>query len=270
MLMSTEVIRKANAGDQPALHRLWETVFGDPPDLVQAFYDRYPPEVSGWVLCQGSRICSAAYLIPGNWFVSPQEIMPAAYVYAVATDPEERKKGYAGRLMQAIAAFAKERGLLLYTRPAERSLFPWYAEKLDADNIGFFQKRQFQVVSGHNELPCHRMSPEEYGAARERHLAAIPHILLSDNFLRLQETYSDGYYAVGDGCCCVVKENDTLQIPELLAPEEQTAHCVQSLLAQFGMRKADVLTVGSASDEPGVAYNGTVRPIHTNWGFFLE
>ena len=268
--MSTEVIRKANAVDQPALHRLWEIVFDDPPDLVQAFYDHFPPEVSGRVLCKGGRICSAAYLVPGNWFVSPQEIMPAAYVYAVATDPEERKKGYAAKLMHEIAALAKERGILLYTRPAEQSLFPWYEEKLGAENIGYYQERQFQIVSLRDSLPCHRMTPEEYGAARERHLAAIPHILLSENFLRLQETYSDGYYAVFDGCCCVVKEHDTLNILELLAPEEQTDRCVQSLLEQFGAQKAILRKCGSASDEPGLAYTGMVRPACANWGFFLE
>ncbi|MBR0396953.1 MAG: hypothetical protein IJI10_01655, partial [Eubacterium sp.] len=65
--MSIEQIGKANAGDQPQLHRLWESVFGDPPELVQAFFDRFPPEASGWVVRQGDRICSAAYLLPGNW-----------------------------------------------------------------------------------------------------------------------------------------------------------------------------------------------------------
>ena len=268
--MSIEVIRKANADDQPVLHRLWESVFDDPPDLVQAFYDRFPPEISGWVVCLGTKICSAAYLIPGNWFISPQEMFPAAYVYAVATDPSERKKGYAGKLMQAIASFARQRGILLYTRPAERSLFPWYEQKLGADNIGYFQERQFRLVSLHEPLPCRRLSAEEYGTARELQLAAIPHILLSENFLRLQETYSDGFYAVGDGCCCVVKENDTLQIPELLVPKEQREICVQSLLAQFDLKKADVRTVGIESNEPGIAYTGAARPTDTNWGFFLE
>ncbi len=172
--------------------------------------------------------------------------------------------------MQEIAAFAKERGLLLYTRPAEQSLFPWYEEKLGAEKTVFFQNRQLHSACVHDTLPCQRIPPDEYGAARERHLTLTPHILLSENFLRLQEIYSDGYYAVCDGCCCVVKENDTLHILELLAPDDQTELCVQSLLKQFGTQKAILREVGSASDEPGLVYTGMILPACTNWGFFLE
>ena len=268
--MSTEQIKKANADDQPELHRLWETVFGDPPELVQAFFDRFPPEISGWVLQQDGRICSAAYLIPGNWYINQQEMQPAAYVYAVATDPSMRGKGFAGKLMQTIASFAKERNLLLYTRPAEQSLFPWYETKMRAGNIGYFQTRHYEAGSTSDPLPCCRITPSQYGAARERYLDKIPHLILSENFLRLQEVYSDGYYAVGDGCCCVIKEHNTLQIPELLIPDTQREEAVQSLLIHFGAEQADVRSVGNTTEIPGISYAGIPRPKDTNWGFFLE
>lgn len=268
--MSIEMIRKANTQDQPELHRLWETVFGDPPEMVQAFFDRFPQEIAGWVLTLDDQICSAAYLLPGNWYVNRSEIQPAAYVYAVATDPSARRKGYAGRLMREIASFAEERGLLLYTRPAEQSLFPWYGEKLDACNVGYFKKLQVRIDSAHDALPCLPLSPGEYGAVREQYLAETPHLILSENFLRLQETYSSGFYQIGGGCCCVTKENDTLHIPELLAPNENIESCVQALLTFFGAQKAIVRSPGSDSDEPGIAYAGMIRPSDTNWGFFLE
>ena len=268
--MSIEQIGKANAGDQPQLHRLWESVFGDPPELVQAFFDRFPPEAFGWVVRQGDRICSAAYLLPGNWYVCQTEMQPAAYVYAVATDLAERKKGYAGRLMQAIAEFAQERGLLLYTRPAEPSLFPWYANKMGAKQTCCFQEQLFHAQATSNVLPCRRISSQEYGTGREKFLSSTPHLLLSENFLRLQEVYSDGYYAIGDGCCCIIQEKGKLHIPELLLPETQTELAVQSLMAHFDAQEVSVRSVGNASDDPGVAYTGTALPIQTNWGFFLE
>ena len=37
-------IRRTAAADLPALTRLWQTAFGDPPELIGAFYDRFPPE----------------------------------------------------------------------------------------------------------------------------------------------------------------------------------------------------------------------------------
>ena len=39
-------IRRAAAADLPALTRLWQTAFGDPSELIGAFYDRFPPETS--------------------------------------------------------------------------------------------------------------------------------------------------------------------------------------------------------------------------------
>ena len=98
--MSIEQITRASNDDQPKLHQLWETVFHDTPDIVEAFFERFPPEISGWVLRNEDQICSAAYLIPGNWFLNGSDLRPAAYVYAVATVPSERGKGYAGRLMR--------------------------------------------------------------------------------------------------------------------------------------------------------------------------
>ena len=38
-------IRRAAAADLPALTRLWQTAFGDPPELIGAFYDRFPPRL---------------------------------------------------------------------------------------------------------------------------------------------------------------------------------------------------------------------------------
>ena len=268
--MSIEQIRKACAKDQPQLHRLWETVFGDPPELVQAFFDRFPPEVSGWVLSQGETIRSAAYVIPGNWYIHQSDMQPAGYVYAVATDPAMRGRGYAGALMKAIAEFAQKRNLLLYTRPAEQSLFPWYNAKMKARSIGYLQHRLFAVANGSEKLPLRRLTPAEYGAARERFLGNQPHLILSENFLRLQEIYSDGFYAVGEGCCCVIKEEDRIQIPELLISNMQKEEAIQTLLEHFQASDAIARFVGNSSDIPGVAFSGNALPEQTNWGLFLE
>ena len=268
--MSIEQIRKACANDQPQLHRLWEIVFGDPPELVQAFYDLFPPEISGWVLCYGETICSAAYVIPGNWYICQSDMRPAGYVYAVATDPGMRGRGYAGALMRAISEFARDRNLLLYTRPAEQSLFPWYEAKMKAGNVGYFQHRHFTVVNGSEKLSLRRLSPAEYGAAREHHLANQPHLILAENFLRLQEIYSDGFYAVGKGCCCVIKEKEKIQIPELLIPNVHKTEAIQTLLEHFQTSEASARFVGTSSDIPGVAFAGNALPEQTNWGLFLE
>ncbi len=266
----SEQITKANAGDQPELHRLWETVFGDPPEIVQAFFECFPPEVCGWVLRKDGRICSAAYLIPGNWYMNQADLRPAAYVYAVATEPSERGKGYAGRLMKTLSRIAEERNLLLYTRPAEESLFPWYASSLGARNIGCTALKHQASAETFNPLSCRLISAVEYGIMRERILANVPHIVLSENFLRLQEAYSQGYFAIGDGCCNVVSESSRLYIPELLISDAQAEEAVNTLMQKFEASNAVVLTSGSDAECPVVSYTGEPLPADINWGFFLE
>lgn len=268
--MSIELISKAGSSDQPELHQLWETVFCDPPEIVESFFERFPPEITGWVLRRGDKICSAGYLIPGNWYIYGAELCPVAYVYAVATAPAERAKGYAGKLMQSMAAYARERGLILYTRPAENSLFPWYSKTMGADHIGYFQEALHADSSEICNSKIRRLTPDEYGSMREKLLADQPHICMSENYLRLQESYSDGFYAVGDSCCCVVKENDILHLTELLARETEKSHIVQALLSHFDLKKAMIRTVGERSDKPGVAYTGSSLPLNTNWGLLLE
>ena len=268
--MSIELITKTGNDDQPKLHQLWEAVFCDPPEIVESFFERFPPEISGWVLRRGDEICSAAYLIPGNWYINGAELRPAAYVYAVATAPAERGKGYAGRLMQAMADHARERGLILYTRPAENALFPWYSKTMSGHHIGYFQETLHADTPDRYTADIRRLTPDEYGIMRENLLADLPHISMSENFLRLQESYSDGFYAVEDSCCCVVKENSILQLPELLSTETEKTHIVQALLSHFDLKKAMIRTVGERSDKPGVAYTGSSLPLNTNWGLLLE
>ena len=268
--MLTEQITKASASDQPELHRLWTAVFGDPPEIVQAFFDHFPPDTSGWILRQDGVVCSAAYLIPGNWYLNQSETIPAAYLYAVATLPTMRRKGCAGRLMHAIAEHTRQRNLMLYTRPAEASLFSWYASTLDTGNIGYFQEMYFRKNESTHLLPIRQISPAEYGMMREAFYTEKPHLLMSEHFLRLQEMYSDGFFAVGEGCCCIIKNDRTLQIPELLVPEEEVLSSVQSLLNHFSSLSAHVRFAGTPSNTPGIVYTGETLPQSTNWGFLLE
>lgn len=268
--MSSEQITRAAAADQPALHRLWEAVFHDSPELIQAFFDHFPPELSGWVVRRGNDICSAAYLIPGNWFLNGSEQMPAAYLYAVATEPAERGKGYAGALSSMLAEFAEERGLLLYTRPAEQSLFPWYVSKLNTNRIGYQKSVLYSACSAYTKLRCQRISPETYRIKREAILQDAPHIVMSDPFLQLQEIYSEGYYEIGSGICNVIKNDGSILIPELLISEEQTGDAVSTLMDLFSASSAEVRFPKTEAADAAVVYTGNEAPTGTGWGFYLE
>ena len=263
-------ITRAENRDQPTLHRLWEAVFGDPPELVEAFFECFPPEAAGWVARRGDTICSAAYLLPGNWLLCGDRYQPMGYVYAVATDEAERGKGYAGALMRAMAAEADERGLLLYTRPAERTLFPWYAKTLGAAQTAAMREISISRDDSTEAAELRPLSPALYGARRETLLADRPHVLLSENLLRLQQFNSQaaggGLFAVDQGCCACEKRDGALYLLETIGISDTRA--AQTMMRHLGCDRAVVRAPGD--DTPVAAHRGEPLPENTHWGLFLE
>ena len=257
--------------DIPMLEQIWMDVFGDPPELIEAFFDRFDPGLNGWIVRRGTEILSTAYLIHGNLLIYGDRTQPAAYVYAVATPKEHRGKGYGGILMQHFANLAEQRGLLLYTRPASASLFHWYAETMQTVPAAQLAERRIPADKSIDPSPVTRLSPAEYGSVRERMLADHPHILFSEPFLMLQETYltaeNGGYYGCPDGICACEVHGDTLVIKELVAHDDEEAF-VQTLLRHFRLPEA-LIPVHTEGGESQVAYRGDA-PESTSWGLLLD
>ena len=118
-------IRRAAAADLPVLTQLWQTAFGDPPELIGAFYHRFPPQAAAWVVEMNGTVVTAAHLLGGRLHTADGTALPCAYVYAVSTDPAQQGHGYASALMRRFAAEADANGCVLYTLPAEASLYAW-------------------------------------------------------------------------------------------------------------------------------------------------
>lgn len=268
--MSELLISRAAASDQPQLHQLWQDVFGDSDELILAFFDCFPPEAAAWIVRQGETILSAAYLIPGNLYMNDPEIRPAGYVYAVATALKHRGKGYAGMLMRALASEAKDREILLYTRPAEPSLFPWYEKTMSASHTAHMMEMEVPQNISTQFLPCNRLTPEAYGAQRELLLQHTPHIVLSDRFLKLQEFYSSGFYAVGSSLCCCSTQEQSLVIPEYIGPSENCDAAAQALMNHFGKQSAVIRLEQPDGALRSIAYCGEKMHPNTHWGLFLE
>ena len=119
-------IRRAAPADLPVLTRLWQAAFGDPPELIERFYRRFPPAKAAWVVEDGGCVVTAAHLLEGRLHTADGNVLPCAYVYAVSTDPAHQGNGYASALMRRFAMDADVSGRVLYTLPAEASLYKWY------------------------------------------------------------------------------------------------------------------------------------------------
>lgn len=271
--MNDTVIRRATADELPALQILWETVFGDPPEFIHAFFAHFPPEASGWVVSRGAEICSAAYLLTGNSLVRGGCIRPCAYVYAVATPAAMRGNGYASRLMRHFAHLADEEGFALYTRPAEPELFAWYREVMGASGVGTESDTVVLRDScSEPSLPVRAESPAAYAKLREAQLAGVPHVALSEAFLALQAECST-LLRVGDGCAAAEIDGDKLLVKELLVPESQRKAAAQALLQWFCLDTAIVRQQTlSQMVQPLVAFRPFQAMPHSpiNWGLLLD
>lgn len=267
-------IRRAVPADLPALTQLWQTAFGDPPELIAAFYDRFPPETAAWVVEDEGRATTAAHLLGGKLHTSDGAVRPCTYVYAVSTAPERQGRGYASALMRRFAANADAGGCILYTLPAEPSLYGWYQTVMGTTQTARGERLHIKREPEMQCLPdVEPVSAQEYAALRERVLHGSAHVELSAALLAFQADLSDlcggALVRVGSGCAAVERDAGRLLIKELLGTE--TAPAAQALLAAFGAQEAQLCTQCPGGTQALAAY----RPFSCAepdvlWGLYLD
>ncbi|MDR2753743.1 MAG: GNAT family N-acetyltransferase [Oscillospiraceae bacterium] len=116
--------------DYDAVLRVWQACFGDEARYVRFFWTQC--FLSG--LCRGlcaeedGQVVSVLFLLPGALAHKTMRLA-AEYVYAVATLPAHRGRGYAGALTRRAAVVAREEGKsALCLLPASQGLYDYYAK----------------------------------------------------------------------------------------------------------------------------------------------
>ena len=115
------------------LRELWHSVFGDSYEYIDAFFATYRCEDVAHTLSVGGRLVSALYALPFTLYYDGKGVA-AAYIYAVATAPEYRGRGYMALLMRNVERLLADRGVrFIYLLPASDSLRAYYARLGYAD-----------------------------------------------------------------------------------------------------------------------------------------
>lgn len=155
--------------DAEAVTRIWEICFGDEEDYIRYYIEHRMTKENMLVIWEDGRPVSMASFLPVQ-YLKDGVYLDARYVYAVATLPEYRNRGYAGKIL----SFARELyGEPLILVPAEESLMRYY-EKMGFRRA-FPETRQelsagvsAQELSGDN-LPClEPVTAAEYRELRDR------------------------------------------------------------------------------------------------------
>ena len=178
-----------------ACRELFELAFGDGNRAFgDLFFDTYAPECLRVIEKDGA-LKSMLFSIPYGMQTEKGSVC-ARYLYAVATAPEARGRGYAGELLRREI----ELGEPVFLRPSSPSLFDFYAK------IGFMPFSPVLEQNGVAYTPevtktdsfsagFHELSSMEYLTQRRRFLKA-PFTEPQERFLAVHRSYGG---AVGDG-----------------------------------------------------------------------
>ena len=234
---------RACSAHTPQLQALWQTCFGDGPEYTGRFFDRYPAQRHAFAAFDGDKVVAMALWLPQT-LRQPQGCFPAAYLYAVATDPTCRSRGICRQLMAYTEqTLAGQRIACTTLVPGESSLFDFYAA------LGYetaFYCDEWQQAAGQapaGGMRARPVSDREY-AQIYRALLPASSVEWDAAALRYQSALCQAgggalYALTGGGCAvCERMPDGLLFIKELLLPEPARRAGVQALLTESGAQAA--------------------------------
>lgn len=197
------------------LKKLWNTVFGDAPYVIDKFFDMfYTKELTAVEYIDGKPVASA-YVLPAGYLINGSIREKCAHIYAVAVSPEFRGQGLGISVTSNAVSLAKDAGFsAVVLHPASPSLFNFYK-----NHCGFnecFSAHTYKK-SSLNYSPTH--SPVDSGTyitIRESILANTPHIELTSDIFDFFQFCGGKLYVFDGGCAAVEVIGNTTYVRELL------------------------------------------------------
>ena len=235
-------IRPSVLEEAPALKALWRKAFHDPDCYIDWFYDCCWAPEDTLLLLEDGVLASMLDLMPMELSLPDGRTAQAYYVYALATDPGVRKKGYGRKLLHYVDFHLRSRGADCVTVvPAEPSLHRFFG------TVGFapgFSLRKLELLKSMVEAPgvgmAQLVEPEEYNRIRNALLTDMPCIRYNEKLICYQQGMSRmgnaGLYRVEvdgvEGCAAAeYVDKNRLLFKELVIPRPQMAGAVAQLAA---------------------------------------
>ena len=224
-------VRPSVPADVPEQRLLWKLAFGDSDTYIDNFYDTYYQPERVLVLEEEGRVRSMTAWFDTTLVLPGTGEFRAAYLYAVATHPDCRGKGLAGRLLAGADAYFRSLAIpVVTTVPAEPSLHSFFGRNGFQECFTLDQHTTSSAALPANPpgFSLSPLSPKDYNALRERILTKISHIAYSEEALTYQARCSvlsgGGLYAADTGhgtviFCAEGMEDGRLMLKELLGPE---------------------------------------------------
>lgn len=120
----------ASKANLPELKELWALCFGDEQQYIDLFFDHRFKEDECLIGVTEGKVVTMLFTLPIDIRFKGKYSYPACYIYAVATHPQHRGKGYSTQLMEYAHGYLYTQGKRLAVLvPATESLFGYYAKQ---------------------------------------------------------------------------------------------------------------------------------------------
>ena len=258
MIVFADESRKAE------LMEIWKQSFGDSDEYIRMFFDCNFSKIKVLVYEVDKKAVSVAYFLPATYISEEDKSILCWYLYAAATLPEFRNRGYFGQIMKTVSETFPEPVFLV---PGEESLISYYKKQgmqvwqeaqsievaLDAGMISTFCKdnSEFLCDNGKFKIYFKDLNATEYISKRKDALSKSIHIAWNDHFMRYichENKFCGGFQK--EICVNGQKhittyrvEGDVLKVLEMLPCKEnleQTHICIQALMEENNCKKAVV------------------------------
>lgn len=203
-------MKLADKQDLPALITLWKLCFGDPPSVIQSFFDRLWDNIQVFTTKDCTAMLTA---MPVRW-----QDKNAAYLYAVATHPDHRGHGLCRKLMAFAEQYLREHGCSYTTlHPAEDSLYQFY-RTLGYETTFFCGYEMFHVK---HPMSVTAVNPADYAVLRKKFCENA--VEYPDCLLALQSHYGALVQIADIGCAALERTDTGWTARELLASDPECA-----------------------------------------------
>ncbi|WP_297234762.1 GNAT family N-acetyltransferase [uncultured Flavonifractor sp.] len=247
-------IRPSRPDEVQIQKELWQAAFGDDPRYIDWFYQCCWRPEDMLLLLEDGKLASMLALLPQTVTLPGGGTAAAWYIYALATDPAARSKGYGRQLLLYADEFLRQRGADCVTVvPAEASLFKFFS--MVGFLPGFFTRKvellRSMTTPSRPEDKVEPIGPEEYNEIRRNALEGIPSVLYGEELIRYQEGMGKlsggGLYRimVGDFRGCAAAEylnEESVLFKELLLPPEHMPRGLAALAAKMPGQRCFVRT----------------------------
>ncbi|MBP2649957.1 MAG: hypothetical protein H6Q74_782 [Firmicutes bacterium] len=261
-------MRLSDSSQISRLKQIWKSCFGDSDQYINFFYNNcYKPDETA-ILLENGQIATMLILLPMTIVVPDGRNLLTRYLYAFATDPVFRRRGFGGQLIDfADKHVARLENDSVITVPANEKMFGYFGSKGYAKAF-FIREGKFsrqQIVSGSLAGKITPATAAEYNALRNKLLTGRMYVKYDDYAMDYQkklavESGADCYIINIRGItgCATVESypTGTVLIKEMLLPDEQ----LPAGLALIG----DILPAGTYVVRTpaflGARLGGEVRP----------